>query len=150
MVQYPPARDLRRLGSTWRDWDLARDVALIPDAIRDQGPEAVAEEIRTLARTISRYGNNPQRIEMDFVQVHAGLPRQIATQDLPPSEENTALRDALEEGARAIRATHPDVAENRAILQRATFQEISDDEAIFLDTAAPVLETISDDATAEE
>ena len=201
------------------DWELQRRVALIPDAVWQDGPAAVAAEIarieaeflaeavpqaeraevdaatgkvrfvpipvenprllgavlgqvadalddalsnpsnglsersreaKVLRRTVLRHGNDPQRIEMDFVSVHAGLARQIVTGELPPSEENLALQAALEEGARGIRATHPDVAENRAILTRQAVVEMPQEAVEEILAAAPVLAAISVPDLADE
>ena len=227
-------RFLRKNPNTWRfwhnwylgmwegrfnDWDLAIEVAKIPDAIWEEGAEAVAveieqikarrladalpqaeriefnsvdktftaipvklakaeligatlqqvedsledvmaspstglseasREVKVIHRTLQKYGNNPQQIEMGFVSAHAGLTRQIFVGDLPPSEENLALQTALEEGAVAIRATHPDVAENRAILTKRKFAELSQEQKDQLTEALPVLKAISDDDLADD
>lgn len=103
-----------------------------------------------IQRTINKYGNNPQQIEMGFVNAHAGLTRQIMVKELPASEENLALQTALEEGALAIRATHPDVAENRAILTKRKFQELSLEQKGVLAEALPILRSISDDNLSDE
>jgi len=70
--------------------------------------------------------------------------------DLPASEENLALQTALEEGAIAIRATHPDVAENRQILTQRKFAEMSPEQKQILADALPVLRAISDEAMADD
>lgn len=203
----------------WTNWDLAHDVAKIPDDVWEEGAEAVAiqiekiraaqlrdrlpqaevvafdaetltfsarpiamqkpdligatlqqvedsledvlaspsnglsntsREVRVIERTLRKYGNNPQQIEMGFVSAHAGLTRQLIVEELPASEENLALRSALEEGAVAIRATHPDVAENRAILTKRKFEELSPEQKDQLAEALPVLRAFSDEALADD
>lgn len=109
-----------------------------------------SREAKVLRRTIQRYGNDPQRIEMDLVSVHAGLTRQIVVEDLPPSEENLALQAAVEEGARGIRATHPEVAENRAILSQRAIEERPPEAVETIKAAEPVLVAISEPVLARE
>lgn len=114
------------------------------------GLNETSRETRVLKRVFTKYGNDPQRIEMDLTSVHAGLTRQIVGQDLPPSEENLALQSAIEQGAQAVRATHPEVAENRRILSNQAMRELTPDEKQVLDQALPMLKDISRDDLAEE
>ena len=107
-------------------------------------------EVRVLTRTVERYGNDPQRIEMDFTSVAIGLRRQFETQDLPQSEGNLALLDAVEEGVRGIRATHPDVAENRLVLAQQAWREMALADKALLAEAQPILLAISEGALAED
>lgn len=126
--------------------DSLEDVLASPS----NGLSTTSREVRVIERTLRKYGNNPQQIEMGFVSAHAGLTRQIIVADLPASEENLALQAALEEGAIAIRATHPDVAENRAILTKRKFAEMSQEQKDVLADALPVLRAISDQALADD
>ncbi|MBY5987630.1 hypothetical protein [Roseovarius atlanticus] len=109
-----------------------------------------AREVRVLRRVFTKYGNDPQQIEMGFVSVHKGLTRQILNDELPASEENLAFQDALEEGARGIRATHPDVAENRQILTDQTIRELPEGAKEKLEDALPMLVAISDNNLADD
>jgi len=123
------------------------------DALADvgNGLREDSREVRVLNRTIQRYSNDPQRIEMDFTSVAIGLRRQIEeTQELPKSEGNLALLEAVEEGARAIRATHPDVAENRMILAGQVLRELPKEDIAVLDEAKEVLVAISEGAMSED
>ncbi len=128
----------------------------IQDSLQDalQGNNGLNEssrEVRVLNRTIHQYSNDPQRMEMDFTSVAVGLRRQLhETQELPQSEDNLALLDAVEDGVRGIRANHPDVAANRAQLAQQRICELSDDDRQLLEDAQPVLEAISDDALRED
>ena len=104
---------------------------------------------------LERYGNNPQRIEMDCTSVYQSLTRQMVEseagfQDLPASEDNLALREAVQNAARGIRATHPDIAENRRILVDQALRELTDEQLAELRDAEPVLEAISDEALGRE
>ncbi|SLN21761.1 hypothetical protein ROA7450_00793 [Roseovarius albus] len=135
---------------------LGATLAQVEDALEDvlasasNGLHDNAREVRALRRVFTKYGNNPQQIEMGFVGVHKGLVRQILNDELPPSEENLALQDALEEGARAIRATHPDVAENRKILTEQAIRELPEGAKEQLEEALPILVEISEFELAEE
>ncbi len=123
------------------------------DALADAGNglREDSREVRVLDRTIQRYSNDPQRIEMDFTSVAIGLRRQIEeTQELPKSEGNLALLEAVEEGARAIRVTHPDVAENRMIFAGQALRELPKEDIAVLDEAKEVLVAISEGAMSED
>ena len=88
--------------------DSVEDATLGNNGLNEQ-----SREVRVLHRTLSRYSNDPQRVEMDFTSVAVGLRRQIHdTAELPNSEDNLALLEAVEDGVRGIRAAHSDVAEN--------------------------------------
>jgi len=136
---------------------LAATLSQVADAIDDaladagNGLRKESREVRVLNRTLQRYSNDPQRIEMDFTSVAIGLRRQIReTKELPESEGNLALLNAVEEGARAIRATHPDVAENRMILAGQALRELPEEDRAVLGEAKEVLVAISEGAMAED
>ncbi len=136
---------------------LAATLSQVEDAMEDaladtgNGLREDSREVRVLNRTILRHSNDPQRIEMDFTSVAIGLRRQIEeTQELPNSEGNLALLEAVEEGARAIRATHPDVAENRMILAGQVLRELPNEDIAVLDEAKDVLVVISEGVMAED
>lgn len=125
----------------------------LEDALADQGNGLTTKsrEVRVLTRTMSKYGNDPQRIEMDFTSVAAGLRRQIhESTELPNSEENLALLGAVEEGALGLRATHPEVAENRKLLAAQAMRELPDHDKELLQDARPILEAISEGIMAED
>lgn len=117
---------------------------------QSNGLSNTSRETRSLRRIIKKYGNDPQRIEMGFESVRKGLTRQILNDELPASEDNLALSDALEEGARGIRGTHPEVAENRKILNEQAIRELPTGAVEQLTEALPILTAISDEALAEE
>lgn len=125
----------------------------LEDALADQGNGLTTKsrEVRVLTRTVSKYGNDPQRIEMDFTSVAVGLRRQLHdTNELPNSEENLALLGAVEEGALGIRATHPEVAANRELLAAQAMRELSDHDKELLQEARPILEAISEGIMADD
>lgn len=107
-------------------------------------------EIRKLRRTLERYANDPQRIEMDLTTVHGSLTAQIASGELPPSNENAALLTALQECAQGIRATEPQVAENRRILQEQALRELPQEALKQIADAAPILESITEGRLREQ
>lgn len=131
---------------------LAATLSQVSDALDDamanpgNGLSEHSRENRVLTRTVTKYGNDPQRIEMDFTAVAIGLRRQFEVKDLPKSEENLALLDAVEEGARAVRASHAEVAENRAVLAHQALLELPDADKQTLQDMVPVLVAISNDA----
>lgn len=130
-------------------------LARVQDALNDalQGNNGLNEhsrEARVIPRVVTRFGNDPQRIEMDFTSIAVGLRRQFEVEDLPRTEDNLALCDAVEEGVRAIRATHPEVAENRRILAGQAMAEMSREERALLAEATPLLAAISDADLAQD
>jgi len=132
---------------------LAQIADALDDALADpaNGLQETSLETRVLRRTLTRYGNDPQRIEMDFVSVAVGLRHQVeVSQDLPASSQLMALRHALEEGALAIRATHPEVAENRAIRATQALRELSPAQKQMLSNTLPLLEEISEGVMGED
>lgn len=127
----------------------------VQDALDDalQGNNGLNErsrEARVIDRLARRHGNDPQRIEMDLTALATGLRRQFEVQDLPRSEDNLALLDATEETVRAIRATHPEVAENRAILATQAARDLTAPERDTLAAALPVLQEISEAPLSED
>jgi hypothetical protein len=136
---------------------LAATLSQVQDALDDalflssNGLTERSRETRVLHRTLSRYANDPQRIEMDFTSVAVGLRRQIEeTQDLPKSEDNLALLSAVEDGVRGIRETHPGVAENRNILARAALKDLSEDDREHLRAATPLLVEFSEGVMSDD
>jgi hypothetical protein len=135
---------------------LSGTLGIVADAIEDvllnpnNGLNAASLDIRKLRRTIERYGNDPQRIEMDFTTAHGSITRLIAVDELPPSDENLALLTALEEGAMGIRATDTAVAVNRRILQEQKLREMSAQDIAKIAEAAPVLEAITEGDTQQQ
>lgn len=126
--------------------DSVEDATLGNNGLNEQ-----SREVRVLNRTLSRYSNDPQRVEMDFTSVTVGLRRQIHdTAELPNSEDNLALLEAVEDGVRGIRAAHSDVAENRLIIAQQSLRELSADQVELLEDAKPVLVAISEDIMAED
>ena len=202
------------------DWGMQREIALIDDAIWDEGPDAVAAEIAkiearyleaaaplaetieanpetgrlhvvpvqpkdppllsvllgqveealelTLAQranglselnypvpllrsTLTKHAADPQRIEMNLVTAAKSLRRQIdVTQDLPRSEENLALLDAVEDCGRGVRAAHPEVARVRSLLAEQALKEASPEDRQALADAAPMLDAISEGLMQED
>ncbi|NYS26174.1 leucine-rich repeat domain-containing protein [Rhodobacteraceae bacterium 2376] len=135
---------------------LSATLGQVADAIEDvlhdprNGLNETSLDIRKLTRTLERYANDPQRIEMDFTTVHHSLTRQIAIEDLPPSDENLALLSALEEGAQGIRATDAAVAVNRRILQEQKLRELPPDAIATIRESAPILQAITEGDMAEQ
>lgn len=131
-------------------------IARTEDAIEDalHGPNGLREdshEVRKLNRTHTRYANDPQRVEMDYTSVAVSLRRQIReTGELADSEDNLALLEAVEEGALAIRAQHPEVAENRNIIAAQKLRELAPENIELLEDALPLLEEISEGAMRED
>ncbi|MFD3191237.1 hypothetical protein ACFMPD_13300 [Sedimentitalea sp. HM32M-2] len=125
---------------------IARADDAIEDALLGQnGLRQDSHEIRVLRRANTQYANDPQRIEMDYTSVAASLRRQIGdTHELAESEDNLALLEAVQEGALAIRAQHPDVANNRNIIATQKMRELGPEGAELLEDALPLLTNLSE------
>lgn len=86
---------------------LGATLGQISDAIEDvlatpsNGLNERSVEIRKLRRTLDRYANDPQRVEMDLTTVHGSLLRQIANGEIPSSGETGALPLLCRKGRRA-------------------------------------------------
>jgi len=123
----------------------------VSDALEDvladpsNGLNPTSREVRVAQRTLDKYADDPQQIELNLVSVAAGLRRQLFdTFELPETEENRAFLQTAEDGAVAIRATHPAVAENREILARQKFVELPDDDKAVLEAALEPLLLLSE------
>lgn len=104
-----------------------------------------SREVRVAQRTLDKYADDPQQIELNLVSVAVGLRRQMFdTSELPETEENRAFLQTAEDGAIAIRATHPRVAENREILAQQKFVELPDDDKAVLEAAIEPLLLLSE------
>lgn len=134
---------------------LSTHLGKVEDALDDalNGRNGLMEdshETRVLRRIFRKYSNDPERVEMDFVDVQNGLSRQMKSGELPESEENRALADTLVNAALDIRATHPEIAENRAVRAKQAIKELPEEARAKFDEALPILESISDEQLAEE
>lgn len=131
---------------------LSRVADCLDDALSgNNGLTPMSREVKTLRRTIEKYGNDPQRMELDFTSVSVSLRRQIHdTGELATSEDNLALLEATEEGARGIRANHPEIAENRNRLAQQALTEMNREDLEFLEEARPVLVALSEGQMAED
>jgi len=99
---------------------------------------------RVLRRCLEKYTHNPERIEMDFVDTHAGLTRQMASGELADSEEILSLAEVLKNGALDIRANHPDIAVNRETRAARALQELTPEQKQQLADAQPILEALTE------
>ena len=124
----------------------------LDDAVQgNNGLNSRSYEVRVLTRAIERFGNDPQRIEMDLTSVAISLRRQInETKELADSADNLGVLRAVEEGALGVRATHPDVAENRLTLAKQALRELTRNQKQQLLDAVPLLEAISEGNIAED
>lgn len=92
-----------------------------------------------LQRMVGKYGNDPQRIEMDLTSVAGRLVQAIAKEEIAASDEVEALQEAVEEGARGVRANHPEIAKNRLDLQNISIAEMSEAQKADLHKASQII-----------
>lgn len=130
---------------------LEATLSQIDDALNDcvsspsNGLSENDHEVRKLRRMLSTYAGNPQRIEMDANSVRKSILAKIGTDELPRSDAIKDLLSALHDAEHGIRATDPNIAENRRILQSAAVNELSAKSVEAIQEAAPVLVAISED-----
>lgn len=131
-------------------------IARVDDALEDcllsnNGLLERDRETRVLQRVSTRFGNDPQRIEMDYTSVAVSLRRKIAPDgELAESDDNLALLEAVEDGVKGIRANHPDVANNRAMLAAQALRDAEPEEKELLEEASPTLIDLSEEALADD
>lgn len=137
---------------------LAATLAQVSDALDDvlerpsNGLDERSREIKELRRALGRDANDPQQIEIKFTSVHRRLIAQMSAEvaELPPSEENIALADAVLEAAQWIRANYPEIDANRRMLNAQAKKELPPDDRQAAQAAVPVLEAISEGVLAED
>lgn len=133
---------------------LAQVEGALEDVLADptNGLHERSREVQVLSRMLERFGNDPQRIEMDCTSVYGSLTRQLTGEDpeLPPSEQNLALREAVNDVAEGIRATDPEIAENRRILSEVKLRNMGEEGLAAFEEALPVLEAVSDEELGAE
>lgn len=120
---------------------LSRVSDTLDDALADvaNGLQERDPEPRQLRRMLDRYSNDPQRIEMDVTATQRDLMRRMAKDDLPASASILALVDALGECGQAVRASNPEIAENRQLLEAIAFKDISAAQRAQIGQAQPVI-----------
>ncbi|MBN9888339.1 hypothetical protein I6N89_13560 [Pelagibaca abyssi] len=130
---------------------LSRTEDALDDALQGRnGLRDDMRDVRVLRRTHARYANDPQRIELDYTSVAISLRRQFEIKELAETDDNQALLEAVEEGALAIRAHHPEVAENRDRLAQQKLRELPEEDRALLEDALPVLEELSEEVMQED
>ncbi|WP_235438851.1 hypothetical protein [Candidatus Rhodobacter oscarellae] len=136
---------------------LGATLSQVEDALEDclahpsNGLSDRSRETRDIRRTLTRYANDPQRIEMNLTTVATGLRRQLeTTEELPKTEENLVLQDVVEQAVRGIRATHPEVAENRKILAEQALKELPQADKKEMDQAKEVYAALTEGVMAED
>ena len=130
---------------------MARTADALDDALHGgNGLREDMREVRVLRRTHERYANDPQRVEMDYTSVAVSLRRNLDVGELQTSDDNLALLEAVEEGARGLRAHHPEVAENRNSLAGQIIKELPEDSIALLEDAAETLPEITEGVMQED
>jgi hypothetical protein len=134
-----PIKEADHLGYLLETVDDALDLAVA-------GHNELTEEsyqARLIRRTLSRYANDPQRIEINFERARVSLVEGIAAEDLPASPATRDLIQSLSDAAGSIRESNPDVARNRERLNRIRLGEITADQARQI---AKVAEGVAEDS----
>lgn len=134
---------------------IATIIQRIDDTIEDalsgaNGLRPDESVVHKLRRANSRYANNPQRLELDYTFAAGSLRRMFDAGELAKTEDNLDLQEAVEDGVRAIRANHPEIAKNRTALAKQKINELADEAIPLLEDALPVLEALSQDEMQED
>ena len=102
----------------------------LEDASQGNGLTERAFEYRKLDRMMTKYAHNPERVEMDVVQVWGSLQRQMDDNHLPDTPELMGLCDVLDETRREIHALHPTIKDARARRMLEGVRGASEDEKV--------------------
>lgn len=135
---------------------LRTTLSRVEDALEDclaspsNGLSEQDHEVHRIRRMLSKYADDPQRIEMDATTARNSILKKIRTQEIPQSDQIEDLADALRDAAQSIRATDPDIAENRHILQSTNVPELSPEVIQTIQDAAPVIEAITEGELQEQ
>lgn len=127
-------------------------LAHVEDALEDvlvessNGLGETSRTVRVVRRTLSRYANDPRRVELNLTTVHSEMVRQIAVEDLPASTANIALQEAALQAAQAIRAEHQDIARNRKLLQEQAWAEMTPEQLEEVERVLPDLRAVSEES----
>ncbi|MEM9765285.1 MAG: hypothetical protein AAF968_22760 [Pseudomonadota bacterium] len=89
-----------------------------------------------LKRALTRYANEPQRLEMEFEDSKVVLATEMAEQVIPSSSANRGLMQAVSDAAGSIRESDPEIAESRDRLKRIRLGNVSEDEGRKIEAAA--------------
>lgn len=142
--EFPKDRHLGHLIDTVRD---ALDLAT--SSQKNELPKD-CYQARLLRQTFGRYGNDPQRIEMDFERARVSLIDDMASDSIPASAANRDLIQSLADAAGAIRESDPDIAATRDRLNRIRLGQISREDAEKVADVAAQVAVLSEDAFAED
>ncbi len=129
---------------------LSRVEDSLEDALHANGLTPESNEVRVIKRTLAKYRDDPQRIEMDFTDSVVSLRAEIDKGWLQDTAVNGALIRSLEEGVRGVRELHPEVAENRMILAAAKLRELPEAGKAVLAKVKDVLVAVSHGAMADD
>jgi hypothetical protein len=141
-----PVREADHLGYLLETVDDALDLAVA-------GHNELTEEsyqARLIRRTLSRYGNDPQRIEINFERAKVSLMEGIACDDLPASPANRDLIQSLSDAAGSIRESNPDIARNRERLNRIRLADMTEAQAQQIAKVGEAVAADSEDFLEEE
>lgn len=107
------------------------------------GLRADESVVRRIRRALDRYANDPQYVEMELTAANASLLRQLASGDLPPSDENQHLQMVVQQTTVGIRAAHPAIDLNRRMLQEQALREMPREARKAVAELGPLYEAIT-------
>jgi len=102
-------------------------------ALKNNGLTEESLETNILFDLFAKFRNDPERVEMDLVEVVGSLNSQISNNWLPDSPVINSLINSCRQGALDIRAMNPELAENRAIRARQAAREMTGEEKAILE-----------------
>lgn len=107
-------------------------------------------QARLIRKSLSRYANDPQRIEINFERAKVSLAEGIAADELPASPANRDLIQSLSDATGSIRESNPDIARNRERLNRIRLSGMTPEQAETIAEAAETIAEISEDGLRDE
>ncbi len=109
--------------------DVVQDTLDLATGNLSNGLSRDCYQAQLIERTLTRYGNDPHRIEMNFEQAKASLMQDMAEDGIPASSANRDLVQVLGDAAGSIRESDPEIAASRARMNKIRLAQMSDEDA---------------------
>jgi len=136
-----PFKETRHFGQLM---DTLRDTLEFATADFRNGLSRECYQALMIERMLTRYANDPQRVEMDCERVKVSLMQDMAEDTIPTSAANRDLVQTLGDVAGSIRESDAEIAANRVRLNRIRLAEISPEDGACIAEVAVEVAAISE------
>ncbi|MGR3515335.1 MAG: hypothetical protein ACU0GG_21435 [Paracoccaceae bacterium] len=130
--------------------EMVRVTLELATANLSNGLSPTCYQAQLIERALTRYGNDPHRIEMTFEQAKASLMQDMAEEAIPSSPANRDLVQTLGDAAGSIRDSDPEIAEKRERLNRIRLGQLSHEDAAKVAKVAVAVADISEGVLKED